>query len=72
MYTPNPEHENSAEKKKLPNRKSSSTVTKSSVWKTERNIMRTASEPSAPTVFVIWAARLRASPRRSKILHAPK
>ncbi len=27
---------------------------------------------SAPTVFAIWAARLRALPRRSKISHAPK
>ena len=28
--------------------------------------------PSVPTAFVIWAARLRALPRRSKISHAPK
>ena len=28
--------------------------------------------PSAPTAFAIWAARLRALPRRSKISHAPK
>ena len=27
---------------------------------------------SAPTVFAIWAARLRALPRWSKISHAPK
>ena len=27
---------------------------------------------SAPTAFAIWAARLRALPRRSKISHAPK
>ena len=27
---------------------------------------------SAPTVFAIWAARLRALPRSSKISHAPK
>ena len=26
----------------------------------------------APIVFAIWAARLRALPRRSKISHAPK
>ena len=28
--------------------------------------------PSAPTAFAIWAERLRALPRRSKISHAPK
>ena len=27
---------------------------------------------NAPTAFAIWAARLRALPRRSKISHAPK
>lgn len=27
---------------------------------------------NAPIVFAIWAARLRALPRRSKISHAPK
>ena len=29
-------------------------------------------DKSAPIVFAIWAARLRALPRRSKISHAPK
>ena len=43
-----------------------------SVWRTERNIWRKANAPSAPTAFAIWAARLRALPRRSKISHAPK
>ena len=33
---------------------------------------RKANAPSAPTAFAIWAARLRALPRRSKISHAPK
>ena len=27
---------------------------------------------NVPTAFAIWAARLRALPRRSKISHAPK
>ena len=43
-----------------------------SVWRTERSIWRKARDKSAPTVFAIWAARLRALPRRSKISHAPK
>ena len=43
-----------------------------SVWRTERSIWRKANAPSAPTAFAIWAARLRALPRRSKISHAPK
>ena len=38
----------------------------------ERSIWRKANAPSAPTAFAIWAARLRALPRRSKISHAPK
>lgn len=29
-------------------------------------------ERNAPTAFAIWAERLRALPRRSKISHAPK
>ena len=29
-------------------------------------------DKSAPTAFAIWAARLRALPRSSKISHAPK
>ena len=33
---------------------------------------RKANAPSAPTAFAIWAARLSALPRRSKIAHAPK
>lgn len=37
-----------------------------------RSIWRKANAPSAPTAFAIWAARLRALPRRSKISHAPK
>lgn len=37
-----------------------------------RSIWRKANAPSAPIVFAIWAARLRALPRRSKISHAPK
>ena len=41
-------------------------------WRTERSIWRKANAPSAPTAFAIWAARLRALPRRSKISHAPK
>ena len=40
--------------------------------RTERGIWRKANAPSAPTAFAIWAARLRALPRRSKISHAPK
>ena len=40
--------------------------------KTERSIWREANAPNAPTAFAIWAARLRALPRRSKISHAPK
>ena len=39
---------------------------------TERSIWRKARDKSAPTVFAIWAARLRALPRSSKISHAPK
>ena len=42
------------------------------VWRTERSIWRKANAPSAPTAFAIWAERLRALPRRSKISHAPK
>ena len=72
MYTPNPELEKLRREKEAAEKKSSSTSTRFSVWKIERNITRTVSEPSAPIVFVIWAARLRASPRRSKISHAPK
>lgn len=37
-----------------------------------RSIWRKVNAPSAPTAFAIWAARLRALPRRSKISHAPK
>ncbi len=40
-----------------------------SVWRTERSIWRKARDKSAPIVFAIWAARLRALPRRSKISH---
>ena len=42
------------------------------VWRTERSIWRKVNAPSAPTAFAIWAARLRALPRRSKISHALK
>ena len=38
----------------------------------KESIWRKANAPSAPTAFAIWAARLRALPRRSKISHAPK
>lgn len=37
-----------------------------------RSIWRKAKGRNAPTAFAIWAARLRALPRRSKISHAPK
>lgn len=37
-----------------------------------RSIWRKARDKSAPIVFAIWAARLRALPRRSRISHAPK
>lgn len=37
-----------------------------------RSIWRKANAPSAPTAFAIWAERLKALPRRSKISHAPK
>ena len=37
-----------------------------------RSFWNRASERNAPTAFAIWAARLRALPRRSKISHAPK
>ena len=43
-----------------------------SVWRNERNFWNKAKERNAPTAFAIWAARLRALPRRSKISHAPK
>ncbi len=33
---------------------------------------RKANAPSAHTAFAIWAARLKALPRRLRILHAPK
>ena len=46
--------------------------TSSTVLRTERNIWRKAKGRNAPIVFAIWAARLRALPRRSKISHAPK
>ena len=39
---------------------------------TERSIWRKARDKSAPIVFAIWAARLRALPRRSKISTVPK
>ena len=45
---------------------------KLTVLRTERGIWRKANAPSAPTAFAIWAVRLRALPRRSKISHAPK
>ena len=45
---------------------------KLNVLRTERNIWRKAKGRNAPIVFAIWAARLRALPRRSKISHAPK
>ena len=37
-----------------------------------RSIWRKVKGRNAPIVFAIWAARLRALPRRSKISHAPK
>ena len=40
--------------------------------KLERLENRKARDKSAPIVFAIWAARLRALPRSSKISHAPK
>ena len=43
-----------------------------SLWRTERSIWRKVNAPSTPTAFAIWAERLRALPRRSKISHAPK
>ena len=46
--------------------------TSSNALRTARSITRKATAPSAPTAFAIWAARLRALPRRSKISHAPK
>ena len=46
--------------------------TSSTVLRTERSIWRKVKGRNAPIVFAIWAARLRALPRRSKISHAPK
>ncbi len=37
-----------------------------------KKFLEQAKERNAPTAFAIWAARLRALPRRSKISHAPK
>ncbi len=37
-----------------------------------KKYLEKARDKSAPTVFAIWAARLRALPRSSKISHAPK
>ena len=37
-----------------------------------KKYLRKARDKSVPTVFAIWAARLRALPRSSKISHAPK
>ena len=72
MYTPNPELEKLRREKESAEKKIEQYRHKIQRLETERNITRAASEPSAPTVFAIWAAPLKASPRRSKISHAPK
>ena len=66
-------HFNNSEPNRIEQRRSlHRNSTSWSVWRTERSIWRKARDRNAPTAFAIWAARLRALPRRSKISHAPK
>ena len=61
-----------AEKEQVEKAACTGTAQTGAFGETERNIWRKAKGRNVPTAFAIWAARLRALPRRSKISHAPE